>query len=190
MELALNRRTVRRFTSEDISREDLVNLVRAGMHAPSAGNAQVLQFVIVDDAQTVRRINKNLGWLAGAPEENQQPTAHIVILLANPDKKWTRYADGGAAAANICLAAADAGLGSCWIGSVNRDEVRALLEIPEELEIFSVIALGHPDEEPTVIEVDALDKPSAKRDSSGKLTVQKLKIEAVCHLSRFGRKIQ
>jgi nitroreductase len=189
MELAVGRRSIRRFTSERVKREDLVSLVKAGMYAPSAGNGQVWQFIIVEDAQTVRRVNKNLGWLGGAPEETEQARAHIVILLANPEKKWTLYADGGAAAGAISLAAAEKGIGSCWVGSVNRDDVRALLQVPQELEIFSVIALGYPAEEPAVTEVDTLGKPSAKRDESGRLIVQKLKLEAVCHLGRYGQKL-
>lgn len=189
MELAVGRRSIRRFTSKRVARKDLVELVRSGMHAPSAGNGQVWQFIIVDDAQTVRRINKNLGWLGGAPEESEQPRAHIVILLANPEKKWAVYADGGSAGAAISLAAADKGIGSCWIGSANRDEVAALLGIPDDLELFSIIALGYPDEEPTATEVGALDKPSVKRDESGKLTVQKLKLDAICHIGKYGQKL-
>ena len=65
----------------------------------------------------------------------------------------------------------------------------ALLEIPDELELFSIMALGYPDEQPTATEVDALDKPSAKRDESGRLTVQKLKLDAICHLGRYGQKL-
>ena len=186
MELALSRRSIRRFTTERIRREHLLDLVRAGMSAPSAGNGQPCRFIIVDDTQTVKRINKNLGWLGGAPEDDQQPTAHVVILLANPEKRWALYADAGAAGAAISLAAAEKGIGSCWIGSVNRDEVAGLLEVPDSLEVFSVLALGYPAEEPNAVEVDTLDKPSVKRDEAGKLTVQKLTLNAVCYLGRFG----
>lgn len=188
-ELARRRRSIRRFTERRVPREDLLDLVRAGISAPSAGNAQPWQFVIVEDAQTVRRVSKNLGWLGGAPEDAVQPRAHLVILLANPDKSWTVYADGGAAATCISLAAADKGLGSCWIGSVNRDDLRALLHVPENLDVFSVIALGYPAEEPLTIEVDSLAKPSAKRDDSGNLLVQKLSLDAVCHLGHYGQKL-
>ncbi len=188
-ELALSRRSIRRFTADRVPHDDLVELVRCAIAAPTAGNGQPWQFIIVEDAQTVRRINKNLGWLGGAPEESAQPRAHVVILLNNPEKKWAFYADGGAAAANLCLAAAEKGIGACWIGSVNRDDLRALLHVPENLEIFSVVSLGYPAEKPETIEVDTLDKPSAKRDETGRLIVQKLPLEAVCHLGHYGQKL-
>ena len=188
-DLAAARRSIRRFTETRVSREDLLDMVRAAAGGPSAGNNQPWQFIVVEDAQTVRRINKNLGWMGGAPEDAVQPRAHIVIALANPEKSWTIYADGGAAAAVICLAAAEKGIGSCWVGSANRDDVRSLLQIPVELEVFSVIALGYPAEEPARVEVARLAKSSVQRDASGRLTVQKLALDAICHIGRYGQRL-
>ncbi|HUU44009.1 MAG TPA: nitroreductase family protein, partial [Planctomycetota bacterium] len=162
MDVILSRRTIRRFKSDAVSREDLVALVNAGRLASSAGNRQPWEFVIVDDAPLVKDLHASLGWLAGAPEAGQGPTAMIVVLLANPKDKWSAYADGGAAVQNMQLAAWEKRIGSCWIGSVAEDTVRKLLKVPDTLKIFSVLALGYPDEQP--VAEDADDDVSAKRD--------------------------
>ena len=121
MDVILNRRTIRRFKQEGIPREDLVELVNAGRLAATAGNRQPWEFMIVDDPSLVKDLFASLGWLAGAPEEAQQPTAIIAVLLSNPKDKWAAYADGGAAIQNMQLAAWEKGIGGCWIGSVAED---------------------------------------------------------------------
>ncbi|GAF83623.1 unnamed protein product, partial [marine sediment metagenome] len=169
-----------------IPREDLVELVNAGRLASSAGNAQPWEFIIVDDAALVADVFPSLGWLAGAPAEDRQPTALIVVLLANPKDRWAAWADGGAAVQNMELAAWEKGIGSCWIGSVDADTVGKLLKVPSELKLFSVLALGIPDETP--VAEDADDDVSAKRDADGKLHVKKRRLEAICHLNRYGER--
>ena len=186
MDIILGRRTIRRFKPDAIAREDLVALVNAGRLASTAGNRQPLEFVVVDDASLVNDLYASLGWLAGAPEEAQQPAAMIVLLLSNPTDKWSAYADGGAAIQNMQLAAWEKGIGSCWIGSVAVDTVAKLLNVPDNLKIFSVLALGIPDEDP--LAEDADDDVSAKRDAQGVLHVKKRKLDAILHLNRYGER--
>ena len=188
MEWILKRRSIRRFLPKPVNRQDLVSLVQAASFAPSAGNGQPWEFILVDDVRTVKQVNKNLGWLGGAPEADQEPTAHVVVLLRNPQMRPAVYADGGAAATTMCLAAAEKGIGSCWIGSVNKDEVVRALEIPADLELFAVLALGYPAEEPVVTQ--AGDKPSAKRDAKGVLKVEKRPLKSVCHVSHYGQRLE
>lgn len=186
MDVILSRRTIRRFKPDPISRDDLVELVNAGRLASSAGNRQPWEFIVVDESDLVRDLCASLGWLAGAPEENQQPAALIVVLLSNPKDKWSAFADGGAAVQNMQLAAWEKGIGSCWIGSVDAVTVGKLLKIPDEMKLFSVLALGLPAEEP--VTEDADDDVSARRDAEGVLHVKKRRLEGVCHLNRYGEK--
>jgi nitroreductase len=185
MDTILGRRTIRRFKPDAIAREDLIELVNAGRLAASAGNRQPWEFVIVDDTSLVKDCYDSLGWLAGAPEAAEAPTALIVVLLANPKDKWSAYADGGAAVQNMQLAAWEKGIGGCWIGSVAVETVAKLLKVPDELKIFSVLALGYPAEEPVAEDADDV---SAKRDESGRLHVHKRKLDAICHVNRYGEK--
>ena len=187
MDVILGRRTIRRFKPKAIARKDLVEIVNAGRLAASAGNRQPWQFVLVDDPALVGNLFASLGWLAGAPDERQRPAALVVVLLSNPKDKWSAFADGGAAVQNMQLAAWDKGIGSCWIGSVDALTVAKYLKVPDDWKIFSVLALGYPDEKP-VIEDSADGDVSAKRDDQGTLHVKKLKLDAVLHVNAFGKR--
>ena len=186
MEVIVNRRTIRRFKSQAIERETLVEIVNAGRLAATAGNRQPWEFVIVDDRALVEDVFKSLGWLGGAPTDEERPAALIAVLLSNPQDKWAAYADGGAAVQNMQLAAWDKGIGGCWIGSIDAEPVRKMLKVPEELSLFSILALGIPDESPVIEESD--DDVSAKRDDKGVLRVKKRKLDAVCYVNAFGKK--
>jgi nitroreductase len=186
MDAILGRRSIRRFKQKAVPRKELVELVNAGRLASSAGNAQPWQFVVVDDVDLVGDLCASLGWLAGAPEESRRPTALIVVLLSNPRDKWSAWADGGAAIQNMQLAAWEKHIGSCWIGSFDAPTVARLLKVPDDWKIFSVLALGVPDEEP--VAEDADDDVSAKRDSAGVLHVRKRRLDAVLHVNRYGER--
>ncbi len=186
MDVILGRRSVRRFTQKPVPRKDLIEIVNAGRLAASAGNLQPWQFVLVDEPALVGDLFASLGWLGGTPDDQQRPTALVVVLLANPKDKWSAYADGGAAVQNMQLAAWDKGIGACWVGSVDAGTVAKYLKIPDSLKVFSVLALGYPDEKPVIDESD--NDVSAKRDDKGTLHVKKLKLGAVLHVNAFGKK--
>ena len=84
------------------------------------------------------------------------------------------------------LAAWEKGIGACWVGAKDNETICRLLRIPEDLQLFSVLALGIPDEEPVVEDAD--DDVSAKRDADGRLHVKKRKLDAICHVNRYGEK--
>lgn len=186
MDVILGRRTIRRFKPKAIARKDLVEIVNAGRLAASAGNRQPWQFVLVDDPALVANLFASLGWLAGAPDERQRPTALVVVLLSNPKDKWSAFADGGAAVQNMQLAAWDKGIGSCWIGSVDAPTVAKYLKVPDDWKIFSVLALGYPDEKPLAEDSDG--DVSAKRDDKGTLHVRKLALDVLLHVNAFGQR--
>ena len=186
MDVILARRTIRRFKQEPIARKDLMELVNAGRLASSAGNGQPWEFIVVDEKGLVDDLYASLGWLAGAPDENQRPTALIAVLLSNPKDRWTAHADGAAAIQNMELAAWEKGIGACWVGAKDNETLCQLLRIPESLQLFSVLALGIPDEAPVVEDAD--DDVSAKRDADGRLHVKKRKLDAICHVNRYGEK--
>jgi nitroreductase len=79
------------------------------------------------------------------PAEGERPTAYIVIL-GDKDISPSFHCDHGIAAQSIMLGATEQGLGGCMIGSIQRDELRAALAIPERFEILLVLALGKPSE--------------------------------------------
>lgn len=142
------RRTIRKYQQKPILRADLTELVEAGRLAPSAANMQPLAYLVVDQQDKVEQMFPLLKW-AGylAPEANpgpdERPVAYIVVLADTQIRKSGYEHDAGAAIENISLLAWSKGIGSCWIGSVDRMNLQSQFALPERYRIDSVIALGY-----------------------------------------------
>jgi nitroreductase len=130
--------------------DTLRELVDLGRLAASARNAQPLRYILCADRELNAAIFSMLAW-AGyltdwpGPAEGERPAAYIVTLSAEPRNAGVGV-DEGLALQNILLGATERGLGGCIIGSVNRDALRHLLDIPAQFEIRHVLALGVPRE--------------------------------------------
>lgn len=146
------RRSIRKFSQQPVEKDVLYELVKAARLAPSAANIQPLQYMIVHQKQLLDPVfacTKWAGYLEDyAPKKGFRPTAYIVVLVDESIKKEGNDNDAGAAVQNILLTAVENGLGSCWIGSVDRKTLAQLLGVPENRRIHSVIALGYPAEDP------------------------------------------
>jgi len=187
-ETIAGRRTIRRFKPERVPRELLERLVDAGRLAPSAANLQPLEFVLVDGAGPRDEIFPCLKWAAyiapaGDPRPGEEPTAYIVTLANSKLREKMFEYDVGAAMENMILAALEEGVGSCWLLSIDRDRLRAILGIPDHYRIDSVLALGYPAEDPAA-EV-ASDSIRYWKDGEGRLHVPKRPRESVVHFNRF-----
>lgn len=165
LQTILSRRSIRRYTQEDVSEEHVENLLRAAMAAPSAGNAQTWEFVVVKQREILDKIPEFHPYTRMLKEA---PMA-IVVCGALDREKYKGYwvQDCAAASQNILLAAQSLGLGAVWCG-IYPDEDRVakfkdLLKIPENVVPFSIIAVGHPAEE----------KPSADRFDQNKIHYDK-----------------
>lgn len=174
-ELMLRRRSIRKFKQEQIPAEVLQKCVNAGRVAPSGANIQPLGYIIVKDPQQCERVFGNTAWAGylddGAPEAGEEPTAYIFILT-NTEHRSGADTDVGIAAENITLAALEEGVGSCMVGSLDRGELREILQVPDHCEISLAVAMGYPDEEPVMEEMSGA---SIKyyRDDDGVLHVPK-----------------
>lgn len=142
----LTRRSVRHFTSDPIQEEDLQELLRAGMQAPSAKNEQPWHFVILDDSKLLHAIPKF------HPHARMLLEAPLAILVCSDRTLETKRAswllDCAAATQNILLAAHAKGLGAVWLGVFpDADRIsgmQKLLALPEDIRPVSLIAVGHP----------------------------------------------
>jgi nitroreductase len=187
-DLIVSRRTVRQFKPAPVPRPILEKIVDAGRLAPSAGNMQPLEFVVVDDGETRARIFPCLRWAGyiapeGNPRPGQEPMAYVfpVINLSVREKGYEN--DVGAAVENMILAAWAEGIGSCWLISVERGKVAEILNIPQGFRVDSVIALGYPAESPVV--EDFKDSVKYWKDDQGVLHVPKRRLEDVLHFNRY-----
>ena len=151
-EMVAKNRSYRRFDGSHQVGEDLLrDLVALARITPSAANRQPLKYVLCCSPEWNEEIFDTLGWAGylpewGGPGPMERPTAYIVVLvdkaLANsPD------VDVGIAAQTMLLAAVERGLGGCMLANVQKQALSETLELPENLAIALVIALGKPVEE-------------------------------------------
>jgi len=188
-ECICSRRSIRRFKNKPIEEDLLIKLVNAGRLAPSGANIQPLEFVLVNDPSHVDKLFPYLKWAgyiapAGNPPDGEHPVAYCVVLVDVGKKKKGGEVDAAAAISTILLTAWFLGIGSCWLGAINRKQIKKLLKIPHHLHVDSVIALGYPNEKP-VLE-DAGESIQYWKDQSNTLHVPKRKIETILHKNGYG----
>jgi nitroreductase len=143
MDSVKHRRSVRKYKKESFPMEELIPFIEAARWAPSAGNSQPWEFLLINDEDTVRALKSvSPGWLRDAP-------ALIVVCLNRYRETNWSYVDIGAAVQNMLLYAHSKGYGCCPIGSFVVETVKELLELPAQLEPVLFMAVGYPDEEPS-----------------------------------------
>ena len=183
-EVIEKRRSCRRFTPQPVDKNDLFVMIQAARLAPQAANIQPIRYAIVHQPQLLEPMfscTKWAGYLADyAPPAGYRPTGYIVILLDDALKGRYSDTDAGAAVENMLLVATEKGLGTCWLGAVDRDRIRKLLGIPEGFSIHSVVAVGYPAQAqyPSWEEKDS-DSIRYYLDENGKLHVPKRRMGEV-----------
>jgi nitroreductase len=167
------RRSVRAFTSKPVSDEDVMTLLDAARQAPSAGNLQPWEFIVVRDAE----IKKGLA--QAALNQTFIEEASVVIVVCADESRSSRgygsrgstlycIQDTAAAVQNMHLAAHALELSTCWVGAFEEAEARKLLDTPPNVRPVAIIPVGYPAEKP-------------------KLRPRRLLAEIV-HREKFGRK--
>lgn len=187
-DLILKRRTIRRFKQQEIDDALLKKIVDAGRLAPSGANLQPLEFIVVNDSETVEQVFPNVKWAgyiapAGDPPEGARPVAYVIVLINTAIKPKHGEVDAAAAIENMILTALDDGIGSCWMGAIDRNQLRTLLDIPEKYDIDSVLALGYPNEAPVIEDME--NSIRYWKDENGVLHVPKRKLDDIIHYNRF-----
>ncbi len=148
LDAILSRRSIRTYTAEPVSDGHIETLLRAGMAAPSAGNQQVWEFVVVDDRRLLDAIPSVHPY---AQMCTQAPLC--IVVCADPSREkysgfWVQ--DCSAATQNILVAAHALGLGAVWLGIAaggdRAQQLADLLQLPDGIEPLALIAVGHPGE--------------------------------------------
>lgn len=180
------RRTVRRFSQEPLSDEELRELIDAGRLASCARNDQRLRYVVVRTPELVKEIFSFTAWAGSvAPRRNPEPgksapTAFIAVTGKKEEAESPLLqTDCGAAIQTIQLAAWEKGIGCCWMGAINRQEIHALLDLPAETAILYIIALGYAAERPVHDDIDDPCKVKYYLDDDDLLHVPKLTVDAI-----------
>jgi nitroreductase len=168
-ELVIKNRSYRRFQqAESISLETLKELVDTARFCASGSNSQPLRYILSCESGKNALIFQTLAWARliqgwGGPQEGERPAAYIVILH-DKNSASAVVVDHGIAAQTILLAATEKRLGGCMLGAIKKDDLRKALNIPENLEIVLVIALGKPGEKVVLENVGAEGNTKYWRD--------------------------
>ncbi|MDO7786902.1 nitroreductase family protein [Desulforamulus aquiferis] len=148
MDIILTRRSIRKYTGEQIPEPLIKDLLAAAMSAPSAQNQQPWQFVVVNQPELLKELSKC------SPYAQMVDKAPLVIVVCGDthleQAKGFWVQDCSAATQNILLAANQRGLGAVWVGLYPREErvdiVRNILGMPDHIIPLALIPIGHPAE--------------------------------------------
>lgn len=153
LEAIKGRRSIRAFKNVDVSDETVERLIEAARWAPSAGNIQPWEFIIVRKPEIKRKLAEaalGQGFIEEAPV--------VIVVCADEGRAAQGYGmrgktlyciqDTAAAIQNIHLAAYAMGLGTCWVGAFREDEAKKVLQTPAGIRPLVIIPVGYPAETP------------------------------------------
>lgn len=177
------RRTIRKYRQTPIDLATLHELIDCARLAAYGANLQPLKFMAINDAKTVSAIFPLTRWAGylpdGAPKSGEEPTAYIAILGDMEIKKNGAFeVDAGAAVTNMMLRATELELGTCWLGSIDREKIPALLNLPENLKLVYLLAVGEPMQESCICDMED-GNVKYFEDENGKINVPKRSLEEV-----------
>ncbi|MEW6183827.1 MAG: nitroreductase family protein [Bacillota bacterium] len=180
-DLILSNRSCRRFYQEvRVEAPTLKELVDLARLSPSARNAQPLKYILSSNPNTNELIFSCLAWAGYIknwnPPEGERPAAYIIMLGDKKIASSFAY-DAGIAAQSIVLGAREKDLAGCILGSVQKEKVRGLLNIPEQYEVLLAIAVGKPKEKAVLEEIGPDGDIKYWRDAEGVHHVPKRRLE-------------
>lgn len=147
-DLIKQRRSIRKYTEQELDQDQVVAIMRAALMCPSSKSTRGWEFVLVDDKQMLQQLagTRKMGaeLVAGA--------ALAIVVLGNPDVSDVWVEDASIAAFAIQMQAEELGLGTCWVQVRNRTDaegestdlrIHELLNIPDNLRVLNMVAIGH-----------------------------------------------
>jgi len=148
-----SRRSVRHFEKKDVDDNLIGVMLYMATQAPSAGNTQDWHFVVVKDEEQKERLAKaalRQGFILEAPV--------VIVVCSDLEKISMKFGKRGemlysaqntaAAVQNMMLSATALGLGTCWVGAFDEEEVKSVLELPDNVRPMVIIPVGYPAETP------------------------------------------
>ena len=142
-----DRRSVRKYREDSIPEDVLLRVLEAVRWAPSGKNLQPWKFILVRDStlkEKLARASAGQFFIAQAPI--------VVVACGFPDQCYSRMGrymkswpvDVAIALEHLILQAWEEGLGTCWIGSFEEEEVKSILHIPDQVKVLALTPLGYP----------------------------------------------
>lgn len=147
-DLIRQRRSMRKFTSEELTQDEVVTLLKAALMAPTSKRSNSWQFIVVDDKPTLDLLSR----CKESGASFLKDAALGIVVAGDPLASDVWIEDASVASIYLQLQAEDLGLGSCWIqvrerwaadGRSADEYVHGVLDIPLQLQVLSIIAIGH-----------------------------------------------
>lgn len=151
-DLAKNRRSIRKYLEKSVEREKIEQILQTALMSPASKRTNGWEFVVVEDKEMLKKMSECRPF--GSKLVEGAPLA--IVVIADSEKSDVWYEDASIAATFIQLQAEDLGLGSCWVQVHNRekneqqtaeDYIKGLLNIPQNLCVLNIVAIGYKDEE-------------------------------------------
>jgi len=164
-----SRRSIRRFKEQPVEPEKLAQVFEAARYAPSWGNLQCCELIVIEDAEDKQKLASLLSPKNPATKCMENAPA-IIAVCGKPgksayynNKQITRYQhwflyDLGLVSQNICLRACELGLGTVIVGSFDHEQTEKLLNVPDGCELVALIPIGYPDHAPSAPKRKAIDE--------------------------------
>lgn len=148
MNSIFHRTSIRKYTKQKVEQEKIIEILKAAMAAPSAGNQQPWEYYVVQSEEKLQRLSATSPY---ARCTAKAPLAFVACFRKNCQMPEYAQIDVSASIENMLLMIDKLGLGVVWLGIAplqeRMDAVRTVLNIPDELEAFAIIPCGYPAEE-------------------------------------------
>jgi len=156
------RRSIRKFKSSKPDWREIIECIDSTRYAPMAGNNFYLKFILVEDGEKIQK-------LAEAAQQNFITKAkYVIVVCTTPGRTETAYGErgskylkqqAGAAIQNLLLKLTECKLATCWVGHFVDEQVKDILDIPDEIDVEAMFPIGYPYEKPKekrYIELDSI----------------------------------
>ena len=162
MDVFLNRRSTRKFNGEKITKDELDNILQAGLLAPTSMNRKPCNFMVVENREILTKLSKAKDH--GAELLEGADKAIVVLVDTLIADTWCE--DSSIALTYMHLMATELGVGSCWVqihlrkkdGIYAEEVVRDILKVDDHYRISGILALGHSDDIPKPHSLEDIDK--------------------------------
>ncbi len=181
IEAVKKRRTIRKFTSQPVTEEQLLTLTKCAGLSATGANMQPLKFAVITSGDIKDKIFPLVKWAGylqnGAPKQDERPSAYIAVLQDTSIKRASCEVDAGSAVSAMMLAAVDMGLGTCWMGAIDRPAIKKVLALPDTLEVMYILSIGYPAQESVAFTSD--ESVKYYEDENGVIHVPKRSPEKI-----------
>ncbi len=184
LEALKTRRTIRLFKQVNVPSDDLRDLLEAARQTSCACNSQLLRYVVVKSSDDVKKVFEQTAW-AGLVKPRRTPVWGVsapnafIAVVGPTDAGSMTYADAGAAIQSMQMAAFEKGLGCCWLGAINRQNLHGILGLAEKQQVLFLLAIGVPDEAPVSEDVTNPDDVKYYLDGDNRLHIPKLTVDSI-----------